>query len=297
MNVSRQPFVVSALLALALGAVCIVGRTGGATGTAAMWALSAAAGVMAVGLIVQMAIRMAPGAGRNYLPVQVFVVAACAAGVPSPTGIIAAMFVAAAMRRAAMAGGKQMKMENVFRAGLWFGLAALLYAPAAAVAAAMTPATLLIYKRSAREWIIALVGLLLPFGLAAFGWWAVADESFAQQFWSQIATQNNWLTTLTPRTVAAAATMAAVGVVAAMGGLAGRKALRSGPRRWMVAGAALLGAGLAALAVPGCGSEMVPVVGVGAACSVPYGFSGRWSAASTGAWMAMLIAATVGLAL
>lgn len=294
MNVSRQPFVVAALLAGALGALCVAGRAGIA-GAEPLWTgtAGAAMAVVALALIVQLSVRMSPsGASRNYLPVQVFVVAACAAGVPTPTGLGAALLTVMGLRRAAMTGEKN-RFENVFRAGLFFGLAALVYPAAAGVAAVMVPAALVIYKRGAREWIVAVAGLWLPMGLAAFANWALGAENFVQKFWAAIVAPSGWPGGIDARTAIIGGATIALALTAMVAGWAGRKGVRPGSRRFMAAAGVLTAATLGSGAVPGVGPDVLPVMGVGAACVLPYGFVGKGAAVTTAGWLLMVAGVAV----
>lgn len=310
MNVSRQPFVVSALLAAALGVLCVLGQTAGHVSVGMppanildsfatdrpVWAtaIGGAIAVLTLGLISQLAIRMAPGASRNYLPIQVFVVAACATGAPSLVGLAAALFTVAGMRRAAMSMHKQMRLESVFRAGLFFGLAALLYPPAAVVAAVMTPATLVIYKRSGREWIAGLVGLWLPFALVSFVHWALGTGPVGElvgsprELWASVATASGWLAGIPFGSAIVGGSVIAFGAVAVVCGLGMRKGVRTTPRRFMVSVSILFVASLASLAIPGSGPDALPMIGVGAACATPYGFTGRRATVSAVAYFLMV---------
>lgn len=61
----------------------------------------------------------------------------------------------------------------------------------------------------------------------------------------------------------------------------------------MAAVAALFVSTLALAAVPGSGPDALPIVGVGAACAVPYGFWGRGATATSAGWFLMVAAVVV----
>lgn len=56
-------------------------------------------------------------------------------------------------------------LDNVFRSGLMIGLAALFYAPVAVLALLLMACMLSMRPFMMREWIAAIVGLVLPFGI------------------------------------------------------------------------------------------------------------------------------------
>lgn len=65
--------------------------------------------------------------------------------------------------------------RRTLSSAFFLGLIPMIYSPAI-VLVAILPATLLIYRRSGREAIVALVGLLLPFTLCTIGWWFAGYE-------------------------------------------------------------------------------------------------------------------------
>jgi hypothetical protein len=199
LNASGQSFVTSALICALLAALFVAryclapmpvempfegGMPLAATLTrfsaAHPWLATAAAVVVALwtlAVVTQLSIKYAPAGSRNYLPPQVFVL--CAGGLVISDQPLAALTVAwlstLAARQFARSFHKGYGFGEIFHAAFYMGITPLLYAPAALIAPVITLGALVIYRRSGREVIVALVGLMLPLAMAAFVYWAMGD--------------------------------------------------------------------------------------------------------------------------
>ncbi len=180
MNASRQSFVVSALICALLAALFVAryllapmpveapfedGMPLAAALTrltaARPWFAAAVAAMIVVWtllVVVQLTVKYAPAASRNYLPAQIFLV--CAGGMTVSGEALASLAVAwlsaLATRQLAFSFHKGYGFTQVFHAGFYLGIIPLLYAPAAVVVPVIAIAALVIYRRSGREMIVCL---------------------------------------------------------------------------------------------------------------------------------------------
>ncbi len=298
MNASRQPFIVSALLAGMLAAACVWRLA--VEGSSFLFTIyphlnpicaavpAAIVIVWTLVIISQLAIKFAPGAGRNYLPIQLFVVGVGAVAMPSAESLVAVWLVALGVRRAAMSMGKGYRFESVFRAGLYIGLAVLFYAPLLAVGLVFVPAFLIIYKRSWREWVVALVGLVFPLLAAAFIHWTMGAGDFFVRMCSGVMI-GSFAGSLSVGGIVVGGILVALGMVCAVCGLVHRKVIRVGPSRFMLSAVVLLAACLGLVVVGGV--EAVPLVALAVALVAPYGFAPRWSVVATVGYVLLIVAA------
>lgn len=283
MNASRQPFVVSALLTALLVAACVF-RGAGAPLDAIELSVCAILGVWTMVVVSQLAIKFAPGSSRNYLPIQVFAgVAAGATGV-SWEGMVCGLCFALALRQSIFSMQKRFRFESVFRTGLYLGAAPFFCFPLVVASVATLLGVLVVYKRSVREWAVGWTGLLLPAGFVSFGCWALGRESVVGRLWEEAlgaAWAEHWVGGLDVGGLIVLGSGVALGLCAVVGGLASRKQMRAAPGRFMAVVAVMFFSVLCLGAAPSAGGAVLPVVGLSVASVVPYGFSGRWSRAST----------------
>ncbi len=309
MNASKQPFVVSALLCVALAGLFAVRfvmlplpveapDVSGMPLASLLTSLTIVYPKIAAGLaaalvvwilflVVKLSARYAPVTSRNYLPPQIFLIAAGGTVLSSQTlaSLLAALLLVSALWHFCASFGKGLRLEDVFRGGLWLGIIPLLYAPAAAIVLLLVPILLGIFQRGPREWVVCLVGLFMSVPAAGFVHWAIGApgdwiyrelwrlcvEAPGVPYYMQVP-QQNWLP------AAGVFLMALVGIGWASGN---KMEIRKSSYRYMSAVGATFFVLLASVAVPGASFSVLPMVGVVAAVSVPWSFSGHWATLST----------------
>ena len=67
------------------------------------------------------------------------------------------------------------QFEHVFKSAFCIGLLPMLYAPALPLVL-IVPVTLVLYRRTLREAVVAAAGLLLPFFICSVVWWGLGDS-------------------------------------------------------------------------------------------------------------------------
>ncbi len=319
MNASRQSLIVSALLCALLAALFVARWRlapypveapfeGGMPLAAALtrftvahgwWGAACAAVVIGwtMLLVVQLSVKYAPAASRNYLPPQIFLVAAGGLVIAGEAlaALLAAWFLVLAVRQFAFSFHKGYSFTELFHAGFWLGLVPLLYAPAAVWVVPVAVSALVIYRRSVREAVVCLTGLALPLPAAGFVHWAMGAE--ADYIWHEVwrcTAQSPGVEFALPFTTIAVAAPVAVLVVSALVRAAGmRNNIRKTP--WKFVGFTALTllwmAGSAAL--PGTSTTLVALLGVPCAVCVPYAFAGRGAGVSTTIYSLILAAVLV----
>lgn len=110
--------------------------------------------------------------GRSYLPFVMY--AAAATGIFFPIGTLAAplaaLLLTASSEQAVAAFRRRYRFSSVFNSAFMLGFVPLLYAPAVCLLPILA-VTLAIYQRGAREVVVSIVGLFLPWALCSIAWW------------------------------------------------------------------------------------------------------------------------------
>jgi hypothetical protein len=303
MNASRQSFLVSAVICVSMAALFVVRYRlapypvetpfeGGMPLAAALtrfsiahgWWAAACGGAIVVWtllVVVQLSVRYAPAAGRNYLPPQIFLITAGALAISGEAlaALVGALLLALATRRFVSSFHKGYAFAEVFHAGFYLGLIPLLYAPAVVPVVAVAISAILIYRRSLREGVVCLAGLLLPVPAAGFIHWALGDGG-------SLVYRELWRCTLASRPVAgqlpdsAAFVAALTGVLVVALALVGiiwvaghKKSVRKTQSKFIGYISVLLLLLAASAAVPGMSTTLFALVAVPCAVSVPYAFT------------------------
>lgn len=281
----------------------------------------AAAGIVLVWtlvLIAQLTIKYGPQGGRNYLPQQIFIVAVGSSvfsgGAEEGGGVLSSLLCAwllvLALRQFIFSMHKGFRFEQVFRAGLYLGFVPLLYAPCAPVVLIFVPAALGIFRRSWREWIVGLAGLVVPVGMVLFAGWATRSVDMVVEWsgaparlWTGLTTlpaggltgwiDGFWLVRVPVPTLVVWGLVVVAGAIGALWPLSRRAVVRKTPLRFMAAVALVLCLLLLSAAIPSSSGVLVPMVGAVVALSLPYAFQGRWATVSTVIYCATLIAVVV----
>lgn len=125
----------------------------------------------------RMAIRHNLYAGSSLLAVPLYGVAACGIFVGDNylASALAALILARAMRNFCVACRNGYAFSALFRGALYLGLLPLITLSAWPLLM-MLPLITFLFKRTLREWIVALTGLVLPFGALLYIHWAVTAE-------------------------------------------------------------------------------------------------------------------------
>ena len=135
-------------------------------------ALALLAVALNAALITRLTIRYMIAGVRTLLPMIFYAAVACGIFLPSPPlGACAAstlltlstVLFAASFRR-------EYSFDTIFRASLCLGLLPFVYAPAMPLLA-LLPAAMLLYRRSAREWLVAMCGVSVAAGGVLLGVW------------------------------------------------------------------------------------------------------------------------------
>ncbi len=116
--------------------------------------------------------RYSVAASRTYLPIAllaVFAFGAAPADIPVQASLCSVLLLLSA-DRAIRGFTRTYSFEATFRSAFLLGWLPVLYAPAA-VFAVMMPVTLLLYRRTLREAVVAAAALALPLLLCSTGWW------------------------------------------------------------------------------------------------------------------------------
>ncbi len=316
MNASRQSLIVSALIC-ALLAVLFVARwsiapyaveapfEGGMPLASALtrftvahgW-LAAAVAAIVVGwtllLVVQLSIKYAPAASRNYLPPQIYLVAAGGVALSGEVlaTLLAAWFLVLAMRQFAFSFHKGYSFTELFHAGFWLGLVPLLYAPAVLWILPVAVAALVIYRRSWRETVVCFVGLALPLPAAGFIYWAMgADASYIwQELWRCTIEKPDLEFSLPFTTLSVALPVVALTLTALIRVAGNHKNIRKTQYKF-ISHVALVSIFMSISAViPGTSLALAALLGIPCAVCLPYAFFGRGSAVSTAIYSVILVA-------
>lgn len=248
-------------------------------------------------VIVQLTVKYAPAASRNYLPAQIFLVVA--GGLVVPGEALAAIFVsllsALAARQLVFSFHKGYSFRELFHAGFYLGFIPLLYAPAAAIVLPIAVAALWIYRRSAREAVVCLAGLLLPVAGAGFIHWAAgADGGFILRELLRCALERNTEWNEVPLPLAAAGTLPFVlSFIAIFQALTHKKSLRKTQYKFMQHTSLTLLLLVASAAVPGTSTTLLALAALPLALSVPYAFTGKAATVSTLVYCFIIVAVLV----
>lgn len=196
MNVTRQPLIVAfPTLLLVLGALLLrkqglsfapeaVGAVQSLPGlwigdfqqlfpriSWALWYLFHLAAAVTLG---RMGLRHKLYASNTLLAVPLYGVVACGIFVADDflAGALGALLLARAMRNFCASYRNGYAFSSLFRGALYLGLLVVIY-PAALPLLLLAPLVMILFKRTLREWIVLICGLLLPLASLCYLYWAV----------------------------------------------------------------------------------------------------------------------------
>jgi hypothetical protein len=328
-NASRQSFIVSALICIAMLALFVAryrlapypveaSFTGGMPLAAALTDLTTTnpwvalgAGAVLLGwtllLVVQMTIKFAPTANRNYLPAQIFLVvwAGIVVSGEALAALAAAWLLTMALRQLIFSFHKAQHFGELFHAGFYLGFIPLLYAPAAVIVPAIAYAAVMLYRRGMREAIVTGIGLVLPLAGAEFIHWALATHTLGtwtlsasespiyRELWRCATTHRDVVWLLPERWTVVMGLVLLLALVAVLWMAGHKKGARKTPYKFTQhISLVLLFVVLSAL-VPGSSTTLGALVAVPCALIVPYAFAGRSAGVSTLIYSLILAAVLV----
>jgi hypothetical protein len=317
MNVSRQTFPFSAAVSVALGGLFAARSifapypveepfTGGMPLAARLAGFSAAnpglsAVVVAIIIlwiilaVVHIAVRYASATNRNYLPFQFFVIAACGICLPGEllASFLAAWLLVLSTKYFIESFRKDYRFEDVFRAGLFLGAIPLLYAPGV-ILLLLIPVALSLYRRSSREFIVCLAGVLLPVPVAGFLHWAFGEmpSMIYTEIWRCLSVRPavEYPAQFPVTAAVAAGLVMALALAAVVWFLAHRKGMRTRQRNIMSHVSYMLVLVSVSAALPGASLSIIPLVSIPVAMAVPYSFFGKQALVLSIVYIVMLCA-------
>lgn len=202
LDIARQPLISTfvTLFALAVTAMCGVegydaSRGAGQTASEALpllggllarfqiaypvWArLTAGYLILFTGMCTgRIAIRYNLYGVSTCLPIPLYAIIACGifSGVSYLAGFAASMLLALAVKNYCRSFCNGYGFDAIFRASLYLGLLPLVYAPATPLALIL-PLAILLFRRTFREAVVAMAGLLLPMLTACYVSWGAGGE-------------------------------------------------------------------------------------------------------------------------
>jgi hypothetical protein len=255
--------------------------------------------VWTVFIVAMLAVRHASITSRNYLPIPIFIIAACGIFVPAEAlaSYTVAWLFALATRQFILMFRKDYRFTEALKAGFYLGFIPLLYAPGAIVLA-LVPILAVLYRRSARELTVGIVGALLPILGAWFVGWAKGDDvwSLPGEWWRSIAHRGAplWpaefpiMQTICGGAIVLLAAMA-IGRFAAT-----RLGMRTRQRKVMTHISIAVFLLAASFAVPGASLSGVPLLAVALSITIPYAYTSRQSIVASVLYI-LLIAMTLAM--
>ncbi len=246
-------------------------------------------------VVVQLTVKYAPAASRNYLPMQLFLVGAAGIIVSGEAlaALAAALLLALACRQFVFSLHKEYRFSEVFHAGFYMGFIPLLYAPVALSALAVVIAALSIYRRSLREAVVCFAGFVLPIPAAGFIHWAAgASGGFIYSELWRCAAELTMQQVAAPYSAIAVASL--LGILAVIGIVRVsdyKKSIRKTQYKFMQHISFVLLFVAVSAAVPGTSTTLAALVAVPCAMCAPYAFHGKM--ATVASVMYCLIVAAV----
>jgi hypothetical protein len=316
MNASKQSFIASALLCVVLAALFVAryrlaplpieAPFEGGMPLAAMlvrvtalhpWLAAVVAAVLVgwtLTVVVQLTIKYAPAASRNYLPPQILLI--CVGGMivsdEAPAAIVVVWLSALAARQLVHSFHKGYSFPELFHAGFYMGLIPLLYAPAAAIVPVIAIAALVIYRRSGREAVVCLAGLLLPLSGAGFIYWATgagADFIYRELWRCALDGREVW-SRLPVSLLVVAVPLLAIVMVGIFWALTHKTDIRKAQYKFLqLTSVALLSAAASGF-IPGTSTTFFALAAVPCTLTIPYAFPMKLTSVSTALYCTILAA-------
>lgn len=236
-------------------------------------------------VLIQLTVRYASAISRNYLPVTIFIIAACGVAVPGETiaSYGAALLLALATRRFISSFRRDMRFEDSFLGGFYLGMIPLLYAPGAILLLSI-PLLANLYRRQRRELAVGIIGALLPVAGTWFLSWASGKGGWFifTEFWRSVSEYGGFTASGMPVTAFVCAGLAGLlAAIAVAWYLSNRKGMRTRQRKVMAHISLTLLLAALSLAAPGSSLPVLPLISVPVAMAIPYAFTGKQAFASS----------------
>lgn len=263
------------------------------------WAAAVAALVVAWTLIVvvQLSIKYAPAASRNYLPPQVYLIGAGGVAIAAEAlaALIAALLLTLAIRRFATSHRKGYAFSEVFHGGFYLGLIPLLYAPATVPVVAIAIGSMIVYRRSLREAVVCLTGLGMGVPAAGFIHWALGEGGghIYRELWRCTLEARPVIGRLPWPALALAAAVVIVSLAGIFWVMANKKNIRKAQYKF-IAGTSLVFpvVGLSILS-GGTSTTLCALLAVPCAVCFPWAFAPRIAGFSTTVYCLIMVAVLV----
>jgi hypothetical protein len=248
-------------------------------------------------VVMQLSASFVSVASRNYLPIPIFIIAACGIFVPAEAlaSYLAAWLLSLATRQFMLTFRKDYRFTEAFKGGFYLGFIPLLYAPAA-VLLALIPIVATLYRRSGRELTVGITGALLPILGAWFIDWARGEGVWHLfgEWWRCVAHRGAplWPTELPVMAIVCGGIIIALYAIALGWFIARRKGMRTRRRKVMIHISVTFLLLALSFALAGSSLTGLPLLAVANSITIPYSFTGRQSVVSSVLYI-LLIATTL----
>jgi hypothetical protein len=252
--------------------------------------------IWTVFVVTILTVRYAAATSRNYLPIPIFIVIAAGIFVPAEAlaSYLAAWLLVLATRQFMLTFRKDYRFTEAFKGGFYLGFIPLLYAPAA-ILLVLVPIVATLYRRSARELTVGIVGALLPILGAWFIDWAMGDDVWYLfgEWWRCVAHRGAplWPAELPIMAIVCGGAIITLTIIAICWFMARRKGMRTRGRKVMAHISLTILLLVISFLTPGASLSGVPLLAVAIAMAIPYSFTGKQSIVSSVLYI-LLIATT-----
>jgi hypothetical protein len=249
-------------------------------------------------IVIQLSGRYVSVNFRNYLPIPIFIITACGIFVSSEALVsyLAAWLLALSTRQFMLTFRKDYRFVEAFRGGLYLGFIPLLYAPGA-ILLVLVPILSTLYRRSARELTVGIVGALLPLLGAWFIGWAMGGGVWYlfDEWWRLVAHRVAplRLVRLPITAIVCGGALIALTAIAIGWFVAQRKGMRTRQRKAMTHIALVILLVVLSFLAPGASLSGWPMLAVPLAMAIPYAFTFRQSIVSSVLYIIIIIATLV----
>ncbi len=233
--------------------------------------------------------------GRSSLPLQVWVLAGCCVAFPmqSLSAYIGAWLMTVALKNIAKAYKRSYSFGPVFMASFMIGVLPLLYAPFA-VLIVVLPLVWLLAKRTSRELLVGMLGVMLPLFISSYvgwvrgGYFGSVYRHLGSEFCRGGLFQSEAVGTLQ---IAVMVAWMALAVTFSLGMITSSRIMRSKARVTGYIHIILLGVLICTMSVGGSGLVVVPTLAVLLSQLAPKAFGKRFASLSSVVYLLFAAAA------
>jgi hypothetical protein len=250
-------------------------------------------------IITSLGMRFTSSSSRNYLPIPLFIIIACGIYLSHETlaSQLAAWLFAQATSQFMLTFRKDYCFEEAFKGGFYLGVIPLLYAPAL-ILWVLVPFLATLYRRSVREFVVCVAGVVLPTLGAWFIGWVMGDGVWHlfREWWRCVAhhSANAWPTEVSIMAIICVVFVVTLTAMALGWFLWRRKTVRARQRKMIshvVVATLLL---TLSFALPGASISGMPLLGVGLSMLIPSAFISRQSSVASLLYL-LLVAAVLSI--